>query len=95
MKKFLLATVALAAFGMATQASAADLAARPYTKAPPVVSPGYNWSGFYLGVMGGYAWGTVSNTGGSSDLKLAYGDDMVVSSPRTDATVSLRQWGSA
>jgi Zn-dependent M28 family amino/carboxypeptidase len=29
-------------------------------------------------------------TGGSSDLKLAYGDDMVVSSPRTDATVSLK-----
>ena len=31
--------------------------ARPYTKAPPpVVSPAYNWSGFYIGAMGGYGW---------------------------------------
>ena len=57
MKSFLLATVAFAALGMATQASAADLAARPYTKAPVAVAPGYNWSGFYAGVMGGFAWG--------------------------------------
>ena len=36
MKKILLGTVALAALGMAAApASAADLAARPYTKAPP------------------------------------------------------------
>jgi outer membrane immunogenic protein len=52
MKSFLLATVALAAFGVATQASAADLAARPYTKAPAPVAAGYNWSGLYAGVMG-------------------------------------------
>ena len=36
MKKFLLATVGLVALGMAAPASAADLAARPYTKAPPI-----------------------------------------------------------
>jgi outer membrane immunogenic protein len=59
MKKILLATVAFAALGMATQASAADLAARPYTKAP-AIAPGINWSGFYAGVMGGYAWNDVS-----------------------------------
>ena len=35
MKKFLLGTVGLVALGMAAPASAADLAARPYTKAPP------------------------------------------------------------
>ena len=58
MKNLLLATVALAAVGMATQASAADLAARPYTKAP-AMAPGINWSGFYVGVMGGYAWNNV------------------------------------
>ncbi|MDA9421243.1 MULTISPECIES: outer membrane protein [Bradyrhizobium] len=34
--------------------SAADLAARPYTKAPPPVVAAYNWSGFYLGVHGGW-----------------------------------------
>ena len=57
MKKFLLGTVALIAMGMAAPASAADLAARPYTKAPPVAVPMmYDWSGFYLGVNGGYGW---------------------------------------
>jgi outer membrane immunogenic protein len=39
-------------------ASAADLAAQPYTKAPPVaVEPVFNWTGFYVGVNGGYGWG--------------------------------------
>src|SRR5258707_11793778 len=56
MKKFLLATVGLVALGMAAPASAADLAARPYTKAPPpMVAPIYDWSGFYIGANGG--WG--------------------------------------
>ena len=55
MKKILLGTVALAALGMAAApASAADLAARPYTKAPPpMVQPIYDWSGFYIGINGG------------------------------------------
>ena len=54
MKKILLGTIALAALGMAAPASAADLAARPYTKAPPpIVSPVYDWSGFYIGLNGG------------------------------------------
>ena len=35
MKKFWLGTVGLVAIGMAAPASAADMAARPYTKAPP------------------------------------------------------------
>jgi outer membrane immunogenic protein len=55
MKKFLLGTVALIALG-AAPAMAADLAARPYTKAPPVIVALYNWSGFYVGANGG--WGT-------------------------------------
>jgi outer membrane immunogenic protein len=55
MKKILLGTVALAALGMAAApASAADLAARPYTKAPPpMVQAIYDWSGFYIGINGG------------------------------------------
>lgn len=41
----------------AVSASAADLAARPYTKAPPpVVVAAYDWSGFYIGANGGGAW---------------------------------------
>jgi outer membrane immunogenic protein len=60
MKKILLATVAVAALGTAS-ASAADLAARPYTKAP-ALAPLPTWAGFYIGAMGGYA--TESNSGG-------------------------------
>jgi outer membrane immunogenic protein len=53
MKKLLLMTVAFAALGMAP-AGAADLAARTYTKAPPIASLP-TWAGFYIGAMGGYA----------------------------------------
>jgi outer membrane immunogenic protein len=56
MKKFLLGTVGLLALGMAAPALAADLAPRPYTKAPPpIVAPIYDWSGFYIGANGGWA----------------------------------------
>jgi outer membrane immunogenic protein len=54
MKKVLLASAAL--FALAAPASAADLAARPYTKAPVAVASVYNWTGFYLGIVGGGAW---------------------------------------
>jgi outer membrane immunogenic protein len=55
MKKFLLGTVALMA--LAAPAAAADLAARPYTKAPPApIALVYDWSGFYVGANGG--WGS-------------------------------------
>src|SRR5258708_6324901 len=55
MKKFLLGTVALMA--LAAPAAAADLAARPYTKAPPApIALVYDWSGFYIGANGG--WGS-------------------------------------
>src|SRR3954471_21518265 len=50
MKKIALAVSALLMGSMS--ASAADLAARPYTKAPALVSV-YDWSGFYIGVNGG------------------------------------------
>jgi outer membrane immunogenic protein len=57
MKKFLLATVGLTALGLASApATAADLAARPvYTKAPPMMQTAYDWSGFYIGINGGWA----------------------------------------
>ena len=47
MKKFLLGTVALVALGLSALASAADIAARPYTKAPPMIAAAYDWWGFY------------------------------------------------
>src|SRR5260370_21465744 len=49
MKKILLGAAALAA--MAAPAFAADIPARPYTKAPAYTAPQvvYNWTGFYIG----------------------------------------------
>ena len=52
MKKLVIALTALAAF--TGSATAADLAARPYTKAPPPMAPVYNWTGFYIFGGGGY-----------------------------------------
>ncbi|ULK98093.1 outer membrane protein [Bradyrhizobium sp. I71] len=59
MKKVLLASACL--FALAAPASAADLAARPYTKAPVAVASVYNWTGFYLGIVGGGAWQDASD----------------------------------
>src|SRR4029077_19340617 len=51
MKKILLALTVVAA--LTGSANAADLAARPYTKAPPPIAPVYNWTGFYIFGGGG------------------------------------------
>jgi len=56
MKRFLPGTGALAALCLSIPAFAADLPAR-VTKAPALVSPAYDWSGFYLGVSAGYTFG--------------------------------------
>ena len=55
--KFLLVTVALVALGATAPALAADLGARPYTKAPAYAAPIYNWTGFYIG---GHVGGAIS-----------------------------------
>jgi outer membrane immunogenic protein len=61
MKRILIASVLALAAG--SQAFAADLPpmAAPPPRAPAAyvpVSPAYNWSGFYLGINGGYGFGT-------------------------------------
>jgi outer membrane immunogenic protein len=56
MRKLLLAAAGLAALGMAAPASAADLAAKPYVKAPPPPPPVFSWTGFYVGGNIGGAW---------------------------------------
>nr|WP_256469954.1 outer membrane beta-barrel protein [Bradyrhizobium sp. 177] len=48
------------ALGLSAPASAADMAARPYTKAPPMVAAIYDWSGFYIGANAG--WGSSRNS---------------------------------
>ncbi|HEV2156420.1 outer membrane protein [Bradyrhizobium sp.] len=52
--KIAFALGALSLVAVTTQAGAADLAARPYTKAPPMIAAIYDWSGFYIGANGGY-----------------------------------------
>ena len=79
MNKFLLTTVALAA--LTSSASAADIAARPYTKGPAPIAAAYNWSGFYLGVMGGYGWSDQVTVAGrtttGADIKGGFGGGTV------------------
>lgn len=56
---------ALALITVSTAASAADMPARTYTKAPAMMAPAmYNWTGFYVGLNGGYGW---VNSGGSGN----------------------------
>jgi outer membrane immunogenic protein len=59
MKKIILvsASTAIALLTTSLVARAADLPARAYVP-PPVVTQVYNWTGFYVGVNGGYGWGT-------------------------------------
>jgi outer membrane immunogenic protein len=64
MKRVLLSMTAIALIAVAAQAAnAADMSARrplppqAVVKAPP---PIFNWSGFYVGVHGGYGWGNSS-----------------------------------
>src|SRR6267142_765820 len=65
--------LAAASLSVATAASAADLPARPYSKAPPpVLSPAYNWSGFYIGAMGGGGWETDAGSGGFGGGTVGY-----------------------
>jgi outer membrane immunogenic protein len=57
MKKLVLAA-SIVLLGTAA-ASAADMAPRYYSKAPPMMMAMYNWSGFYAGANGG--WGSSHN----------------------------------
>ena len=44
-------------------ASAADMAPRPYTKAPAkIAEPIYNWTGLYIGIQGGWSSGEANHT---------------------------------
>jgi outer membrane immunogenic protein len=65
--------LAAALLSVATAASAADMQARPYkAPPPPMVSPAYNWSGFYIGAMGGYGWDSGDASGGFGGGTVGY-----------------------
>lgn len=82
MKKLVIAAAALVL--CTAGASAADLAARPYTKAPAPVAAVYNWTGFYIGAQVGYAWGDnstrefVTATGAPTGFVQGFNADGVV-----------------
>lgn len=75
-------TAAAAVLLVASAAQAADLAPKPYYKAPPApVAPALTWNGLYLGVHGGYAWGTgrgsVLGLTGSADVSGGFGGGQI------------------
>jgi len=59
LKNTLCIAAAVAVLGFSS-AQAADLAARPYVKAPPLAAV-YDWTGFYVGGNFGYGWGENTN----------------------------------
>lgn len=62
MSRFFSAVVAAAMTIVSVPALAADMPARRMpVKAPIVQSAAYNWSGFYIGVHAGYAWGELTS----------------------------------
>ena len=75
MKRILLASVGVMAMaGLMGAASAADLPRQtPMYKAPAYVAPINNWTGFYIGLNGGGAWGTSSWRGGPFDVDVSGG----------------------
>jgi outer membrane immunogenic protein len=91
MKKTALTASAVLLF--CTGAQAADLAARPYTKAPAIVAPVYNWTGFYIGAHVGYGFegGDANYTYGPSPL--AFGFDAGSLSPKADGFMGGGQVG--
>jgi len=81
---------------VAGAACAADLPAPPtatYSKAPPIVSPVTNWSGFYVGAMGGYASENNSDgpgvKGGFGGGTVGYTGSSATSSPASKPTARL------
>lgn len=58
MRRVLFSTISLLAL-TTVSAMAADIPrAAPAYKAPPVLAPVFSWTGFYLGINGGYGWGS-------------------------------------
>jgi outer membrane immunogenic protein len=86
MKKIAIALTALAA--LTGTASAADLAARPYTKAPAPVVAVTNWTGCYVGGGGGGAYVKNDHNDFSTTTGLATGPNISTGADGWFGTVS-------
>jgi outer membrane immunogenic protein len=91
----IIAGAAIVAFALAgvTAASAADLPARTYTKAPVYVDPGFNWSGFYVGGNVGYSWGRSRNSETLSQLNSGVGLATATGTNNVDGVIGGGQFG--
>src|SRR4030081_2230799 len=78
----ILVGITTASFLLSMNAFAADLSPRTYTKAPVMVDPGFNWSGFYVGGNVGYSWGRSGNSETLSDA--ATGAALFTNTSRND-----------
>lgn len=90
MRHWIAAGIATATLAAASTAFAADIA-RPVYKAPPVVAPVYNWTGFYIGGNVGYAWGKSSL---ASTFDCPAGGGCTYNLPVNFATAGLAGTGS-
>jgi outer membrane immunogenic protein len=86
MNKFALAVFAFSLSSLS--ASAADLAARPYTKALPAVAAVFDWSGFYIGANGGGAWSRNCWSANPFTINLGFIPPFTVSGPEGCHTAS-------
>jgi outer membrane immunogenic protein len=79
--KALLAAAGLFALSALAPAMAADLAARPYTKAPAALAPVLSWTGFYIGAQGGGGWGS--------------SDEVFFNAPNTAAFIGTQKYDTS
>lgn len=56
MKRIIVLGMSLLTLG-AAPAMAADIPVKAVRPAAPIVTPAYNWNGFYIGIQGGFGWG--------------------------------------
>ncbi|MGB9115260.1 outer membrane protein [Bradyrhizobium sp.] len=91
--KFIVSAAVVGALVGITAATAADLPARTYTKAPVYVEPAFNWSGFYVGGNIGYSWGRSGNTAEISDLATGVILDTATSRNDVNGVIGGAQFG--
>lgn len=84
MKKALVTVAALVA--LSSNAFAADLRARPYTKAAPMMAPIYTWTGFYVGGNVGYGWGSNNVAVNSLPVQNFFGNANLMTLAATEGT---------